>query len=161
MSMNGYAENATLTTPAESVTARSDPKRVRARKIQPRGHATPAITSTRLDVLTTTDAPDNWAMVATIAQLSGASVVVSTSSLVLVIAGVAWPLGCIFLARTLFGSDLAVTLSAGVVSVAFSAYPFILMGYGVLWPNFFGMALLPAALALLAVALSAADKQSP
>jgi|SRR5665647_202669 len=100
-------------------------------------------------------------MVATIAQLSGASVVVSTSSLVLVIAGVAWPLGCIFLARTLFGSDLAVTLSAGVVSVAFSAYPFILMGYGVLWPNFFGMALLPAALALLAVALSAADKQSP
>lgn len=100
-------------------------------------------------------------MVATTAQLSGAPVVVSTSSFVLVIAGVAWPLGCVFLARTLFGSDLAVTLSAGVVSVAFSAYPFTLMGYGVLWPNLFGLTLLPAALALLAVVMSAAHRQSP
>src|SRR4029079_19164591 len=100
------------------------------------------------------------AMVATTAQLSGASVVVSTSSFVLVIAGVAWPLGCVFLARALFGSDLAVTLCAGVVSVAFSAYPFMLMGYGVLWPNLFGQTLLPGALALLAVVLSAAHRPS-
>ena len=100
------------------------------------------------------------AMVSTTAQLSGASVVVSTSSFVLVIAGVAWPLGCIFLARTVFGSDLAVTLSAGVISVAFSAYPFMLMGYGVLWPNLFGQVMLPGALALLAVMLSAAHRQS-
>src|SRR6185503_5168680 len=101
------------------------------------------------------------AMVATVAQLTGASVVVSTSSFVLVIAGVAWPLGCIFLARTLFGSALAVTLSAGVVSVAFSTFPFMLMGYGVLWPTLFGQILLPGALALLAVVLSAADRRSP
>ena len=98
-------------------------------------------------------------MVATLAQLSHASVVVSVSSLVLVTAGVAWPLGCVFLARTLFGPDLAVTLSVGVLSVAFSAYPFLLMGYGVLWPNFFGQALLPGALGLLAVVLSAAHRQ--
>lgn len=99
-------------------------------------------------------------MVATIAQLTGASVVVATSSFVLILAGVAWPLGCVFLARTLFGSDLAVTLSAGVASVAFSAYPFMLMGYGVLWPTLFGQSLLPAALALLAVLLSATHRQS-
>jgi len=101
------------------------------------------------------------AMVATVAQLTGASVVVSTSSFVLVIAGVVWPIGCIFLARTLFGSDLAVTISAGVVSVAFSTYPFMLMGYGVLWPNLFAQALLPGALALLAIVLSAAHRLSP
>jgi len=101
------------------------------------------------------------AMVATIAQISGASVVVSTSSFVLVIAGVAWPLGCVFLARTLFGPNLAVTLSAGVLSVAFSAYPFMLMGYGVVWPNLFAQTLLPGALALLAVVMSAAHRQSP
>ena len=99
-------------------------------------------------------------MVATITQLSGASVVVSASSFVLVIVGVVWPLGCIFLARTLFGPTLAVTLSAGVVSVAFSSYPFKLMGFGVLWPNLFGMTLLPAALALLAVMVSAANRRS-
>jgi len=100
-------------------------------------------------------------LVATIAQLTGASVVVATSSFVLVIAGVAWPVGVIFLARTLFGSDLAVTLSAGVASVAFTSYPFLLMGYGVLWPNLFGQTLLPGALALLAVVLSAGQRQSP
>jgi hypothetical protein len=101
------------------------------------------------------------AMVATIAELSGAAVVVATSSFVLVIAGVVWPLGCVFLARTLLGTDLAVTLSAGVVSVAFSAYPYMVMGYGVLWPTLFGQTLVPAALALLAVMMSAAHRQSP
>jgi len=101
------------------------------------------------------------AIVATIVMLTGASVVVSTSCFLLVIAGVVWPLGCIFLARTLFGPTLAVTLSACVVSVAFTAYPFLLMGYGVLWPNLFGQTLLPGALALLAVVLSADHRQSP
>ena len=101
------------------------------------------------------------AMVATVAQLTGTSVVVSTSAFVLVIAGVVWPIGCIFLARTLFGSDLAVTLSAGVVSVAFSTFPFMLMGYGVLWPTLFGQTLLPGALALLAVVLTAGNRRSP
>jgi len=67
MTMYGYAEKATLTTPAERVTARSVPKRVRARKTQPRGHTTPAMTSTKLDVATTTAAPLSSAMVATIA----------------------------------------------------------------------------------------------
>lgn len=101
------------------------------------------------------------AMVATTAQLTGTPAVVSTSGVVLVSAGFVWPLGCVFLARTLFGSDLAVTISAGVTSVAFSAFPFALMGYGVLWPNLFGIVLVPAALALLAIALSAAHRRSP
>jgi hypothetical protein len=100
-------------------------------------------------------------MVATLTQLTGAAVAVSMSSFVLVVAGVAWPLGCIFLARTLFGPDLAVQLSAGALSVAFSAYPFMLMAYGVVYPTLFGNALIPGALALLAVALSTAHRQSP
>ena len=92
-------------------------------------------------------------MVVTIAQLSGASVVVSTSAFVLVIAGLAWPLGCILLARTILGPSKAVVIAVGVTSVAFSAYPFMLMGFGVLWPNLFGQTLLPSALALLAISL--------
>jgi hypothetical protein len=100
-------------------------------------------------------------MVATVTELSGAAVAVSMSSFVLVIAGVAWPLGCVFLARTLFGPGLAVQLSAGVLSIAFSAYPFMLMSYGVVLPTLFGEALMPGALALLAVVMSAAHRQSP
>ena len=101
------------------------------------------------------------AMVATIAQVSGAPAVVAASSFVLVIAGVVWPLGCIVLARTFFGPGVAVTLSAGVASVAFSTFPFMLMGFGVLWPTLFGQTLIPSALALLAVMLAAAHRQSP
>ncbi len=87
------------------------------------------------------------AVVVTVSSLTGAPVVVSASSVALVAAGLVWPLGCIHLARTTFGPSLRVTLAAAVTSVAFSAFPFLLMGYGVLWPNLLGQALLPAALA--------------
>ncbi len=42
---------------------------------------------------------------------------------------------------------------AGLVSAAFTSFPFILMGWGVLWPNLLGTALLPGVLgpALVAV----------
>jgi hypothetical protein len=37
----------------------------------------------------------------------------------------------------------------GVVSIAFTAFPWDLLGFGVLWPNLLGMALVPATLALV------------
>ncbi len=46
------------------------------------------------------------------------------------------------------------TLSAAASSVLFTAFPFMLMGFGVLWPNLFGQVLLPAALALGAAVLA-------
>ena len=79
----------------------------------------------------------------TVAQLTHAPIVVSASSVALVTAGLIWPLGCIFLARTVFGPSRTVTYAAAFGSVAFSAFPFWLMGYGVLWANLLGQALLP------------------
>ena len=38
-------------------------------------------------------------------------------------------------------------LSAAFLSIAFTSFPYLLMGFGVLWPNLLGQALLPAALA--------------
>ena len=92
---------------------------------------------------------------ATISLLTGAPVVVSSSAFVLVIAGLVWPLGCISLAITLLGRRPAVAVSAGVFSVAFTGFPFFLMGYGVLWPNLLGHTLVPASLAAVAVAVDA------
>jgi hypothetical protein len=89
------------------------------------------------------------ALVVTVSSLTGAPVVVSASSVALVTAGLIWPLGCVMLARTTFGPSVRVTLAAAVASVAFCAFPFWLMGYGVLWPNVLGQALLPAALGCL------------
>lgn len=92
--------------------------------------------------------------VATVAQLTGAPVVVSASVVAVTISAVVWPLGCIVLARLVLGPGPAVTLAAAVTSVGFSAFPYWLMGYGVLWPNLLGYALLPAALACLVAALA-------
>ncbi|MEO7130004.1 MAG: DUF6541 family protein [Dermatophilaceae bacterium] len=90
---------------------------------------------------------------ATIALLTGAPVVVATSAFVLVAAGLAWPLGCIALAQTLLGRRTIVVLSAAITSVAFTGFPYLLFGAGVLWPNLFGQSLLPACLAALVATL--------
>lgn len=84
---------------------------------------------------------------ATIALLTGVPVVVATSVFVLAIAGLVWPLGCIALATTLLGRRTPVVLATGVTCVAFTGYPYFLMGFGVLWPNLFGETLLPGYLA--------------
>ena len=90
---------------------------------------------------------------ATVAMLTGASPVVAASSVALALAGVVWPLGLLVLARRLFGSGWATTTCAALASMAFAAFPFWLMGYGVLWPNLYGQALVPALLALLLAAV--------
>lgn len=86
---------------------------------------------------------------ATISLMTGSSVVVASQSFVLVLGGVVWPLGCIGLASALLGRRPSVALVGGLMSVLFTGFPYLLMGFGVLWPNLFGQALLPAALTLL------------
>ncbi|MEW1955058.1 DUF6541 family protein [Terrabacter sp. NPDC080008] len=90
-----------------------------------------------------------YAFTATASLLTGASVVVCTSVYVVLLAGVVWPLGCIVLALSLLGRRVLVVLATALLSVAFTTYPYFLMGFGVLWPNLLGQAILPAALAAL------------
>ncbi|GAB3074327.1 hypothetical protein GCM10027053_45080 [Intrasporangium mesophilum] len=86
-------------------------------------------------------------LTATVTLLTGASVPVSASGVVLVIVGLVWPLGCIALSFTVLGLRPGVALATGLTSVAFGAFPYLLMGYGVLWPAVLGQALVPASLA--------------
>ncbi|MDN5794467.1 MAG: hypothetical protein L0H79_01785 [Intrasporangium sp.] len=90
---------------------------------------------------------------ATIAMLTGTSVAVATSTFVLVLVGVVWPVGCIWLALSLLDNRPAVAIGAGIMSAAFTGFPYLLMGYGVLWPNLFGQTMLPAALVLFLCAI--------
>lgn len=83
---------------------------------------------------------------ATLAMLTGVPVVVATSCAVLVMAGLVWPLGMLALARSILGRSPAVCLVAPFVAVLFTAYPYMIMGFGVLWPNLLGQALLPGVL---------------
>lgn len=92
-------------------------------------------------------------MTATLALLTGAPVVVVTSVFVLVVAGVAWPLGMAELVRTALGPTPAAGAVGAVMSVLFTAYPYMLVTFGVLWPNFYGQAVMPGVLVAAAVFL--------
>ena len=95
--------------------------------------------------------PAGWhGAVALAAQLSGASVPVAINAFVIVISAVVWPLGVIYLTRSLFGRSRAVTVMAALLAASIPVFPFLLMDYGVLYPFQFGVALLPGALAVTA-----------
>ncbi len=85
---------------------------------------------------------------ALIVQVTGASIPASVSALNLVIGALVWPASAWFLVRVLFGNSWAVNLGFGVLAAAFGAFPYLLVDWGVLYPNYLGMALLPAAIAL-------------
>lgn len=98
--------------------------------------------------------PVAWhVMVATLSMATGAPVAVATSAFVLVVAGVVWPLGMAVLARTLFGIRPEVGALGAATAVIFNGYPFLQVVLGVLWPNFFGQALMPGALAVTVIAV--------
>jgi hypothetical protein len=66
-----------------------------------------------------------------------------------VIGIVVWPVSCLLLVRQVIGRSAAGLAITGVISVAFTAYPWSLLSFGVLWPNLLGMSLAPAVLALV------------
>ena len=80
---------------------------------------------------------------------TGTSIPVAANLVSVVAAIVLWPLSCLLLARQLFGRNTAALAITGVLSMGFAAFPWDLLGFGVLWPNLLGMALAPAVLALV------------
>jgi hypothetical protein len=97
--------------------------------------------------------PDAWhAMAALLAELTHAPVTVAASVTCLVVAVLVWPLSCLLLARHLFGSTgaraAAAVVVTGMLSSLFGPFPWMMTGWGVLWPNSLGMALAPAGVAL-------------
>jgi hypothetical protein len=97
--------------------------------------------------------PDAWHTMATLlALLTRASIPVAATVTCLVIAVLIWPLGCLLLARHLFGAAssraIAAVVITGLLSSLFGAFPWMMTGWGVLWPNALGMAMAPAGVAL-------------
>jgi hypothetical protein len=97
--------------------------------------------------------PDAWhAMAALLAELTRAPVAEAASVTCLVVAVLVWPLSCLLLARHLFGSTgsraAAAVVITGMLSSLFGPFPWMMTGWGVLWPNSLGMALAPAGVAL-------------
>lgn len=93
--------------------------------------------------------PSAWHdVVALLADITGSSIPVAVNTTNLVVGSIVWPLGCIFLAHKILGNRAIVSVAAGILAAGFGAFPLLLLDYGVLYPNFLGNALLPAALGL-------------
>jgi len=94
--------------------------------------------------------PAGWHDVASLLMMStGVSIPVAANLVTVVAAVVIWPLSCLLLARQLFGRHLGALAITGTLSVGFGAFPWDLLGFGVLWPNTLGMSFAPAALAIV------------
>ncbi|TKV29705.1 hypothetical protein FDK12_01975 [Arthrobacter sp. NamB2] len=106
--------------------------------------------------------PAGWhGVVSLVHMLAGSSIPVSVNAVNLVVAAVVWPAGCLYLVQSMVGARWATLLLTGVLSAAFGSFPLLLLDFGVLYPNFLGVCLLPAVLALLVNALGLASGATP
>jgi uncharacterized protein DUF6541 len=94
--------------------------------------------------------PAAWHDLVSLVVLSGGfGIPVSVNMVSAVIGLLVWPASCLLLVRQVIGRSATGLAVTGVVSIAFTAFPWDLLGFGVLWPNLLGMALVPAVLSLV------------
>ena len=95
--------------------------------------------------------PLGWhTLVALAMKLCGAtSIPMATNATVLAVAGLVWASGCLTLTHVLFHGRPAALLTAAVMAGSFTVFPFVLLNWGVLYPNFLSVALLPSLLAAI------------
>ncbi|MDR0990428.1 MAG: hypothetical protein LBL92_03575 [Propionibacteriaceae bacterium] len=86
--------------------------------------------------------------------LNDATITYASNAVMWLVMAVVWPAGCLWLAKTLVPkASPAVALGAAALAVAFPSFPVLLLGFGVLYPNFLGLSLLPAVICLTILTL--------
>lgn len=109
--------------------------------------------------------PAAWHDVVSLVITSGSttSVPVATNALVIATCAFVWTTGGVVLVRSILPEQLSVLgiLSAGALVAAVPMFPFIFLGFGVVYPNLLGFALLPAGLALVLQHVGLAEATPP
>lgn len=95
-------------------------------------------------------------MMALVMVASDAPVPVAVNVVSILISAVVWPLGCMYLVTRIVGKRPLPVIAAGLLSAGFSAFPYLLIGFGVLYSLFAAIALLPVALGLIVEVLGRA-----
>lgn len=104
--------------------------------------------------------PAAWhGLASLLVQLTGTPVAVAANALNMVIAAVVWTLGCMLMVRTVAGPKPWLVAFGGVLAAGFSSFPLLLLDFGVLYPNFLSISLLPAGLSAVAVFFNAGQLQ--
>lgn len=91
-------------------------------------------------------------LVSLIVQVTGSSLPEAINAVTLVVGALVWPISVIFFTTRVTGMRPVPVLFAGALSATFGAFPYLMADFGVLYPFFMSIALLPAGLALVAMA---------
>ncbi len=81
------------------------------------------------------------------------SIALALTATVWAMLAVAWPLGCIYLVSRLRDLTPCGAVGTGVVAVGLPGFPFLLLTWGILYPNMLGLVLLPVGIGLTVEAL--------
>lgn len=92
-------------------------------------------------------------LMALVVMMTGVSVPVAVNVGTILLGAVVWPLSCVFLISRVIGYRAIPLLAAGVLCAGMSGFPYLMVAFGVLYPNHAAIALLPAALGLVVEAL--------
>ena len=99
--------------------------------------------------------PNGWHSIVTlVAQLGGMSIPAAVNAANIAIFSFAWPVSSLALAATVFAARPAALAATAVLTTGFSAFPLLLLDFGVLYPNATAYAVLPAGLAAVWLVLS-------
>ena len=85
-------------------------------------------------------------IVSVVLQLTGTSVPEAINLTNIAIASLFWPLALIFLVTRIMGNRMLPVLITGAIAAGSSVFPYLMVDYGVLYPNLLSIAILPAAL---------------
>lgn len=88
-------------------------------------------------------------VVALVIQASGASIPVGINITNIIIGGLVWPLSAMFLVSRISGQRVIPLLMTGALAAGFSSFPYLMIDFGVLFPNLLSIAVLPFSLAAL------------
>ena len=89
-------------------------------------------------------------LVALVAELTSVPIPVAVNAVNVVIGALVWTISSMYLASRVVGTRPAIVLMTGILAGAFGAFPYWAVGWGVLYPNFLAIALLPAFVGLAA-----------
>ncbi|MDZ8274545.1 DUF6541 family protein [Microbacterium aquimaris] len=93
--------------------------------------------------------PNAWAALSSlVAVVAGVNVPIAANAATVAIVAVLWPASALAFAWTAFAARPVALVATGTLSAAFGAFPWIMLYFGVLYPNLTGYAVIPAVLAV-------------
>ncbi|KQO04038.1 hypothetical protein ASF21_07580 [Arthrobacter sp. Leaf234] len=92
-------------------------------------------------------------LMALVVMMTGTAVPVAVNVGTIALGALVWPLSCVFLISRIVGYRPIPLLAAGVLCAGMSGFPYMMVAFGVLYPNHAAIAVLPVALGLAVEAL--------